>query len=57
MHLLIKHILLLLSSILCLADFKNSYYDHKSGMFKIGKHKAGRLFDGKTWSQLPEVQA
>lgn len=40
-----------------LADFKKSYYDHESGMFRIGKKKAGRLLDGKIHSELPEVKA
>ncbi len=36
-----------------LKDFKKPYYNHESGMFKIGHHKAGRLLDGLTHDELP----
>ena len=37
-----------------LSEFKNPFYDHKTGTFRVTKKKAGRLLDRKEWNEIPD---
>jgi protein gp37 len=36
--------------------FFKQWGEHDSGLVRIGKKRAGRLLDGRTWDELPEVR-
>jgi protein gp37 len=35
--------------------YDGDFYNDGAVFLKVGKHKAGRLLDGRTWDEFPEV--